>query len=137
MFIAVVSKFHRHRDLRFCTENDCLRCVSSCIVFTSIVSKSEICCQGRSNISSVIRKVPPLTSHLLVLGFDFTVSSGRMSGSGLENNSQIFCPIHEISVNKSSASIAHNRLEDSKRKDPFLDRGNCSLGTSVINWVHQ
>ena len=39
-------------------------------------------------------------------------------------------------VNKGSASVVHIRLRGSKGMDPFLDSRECSLSTSVSNWVY-
>ena len=36
------SKFQRHRDLRFCTENNFVSCFATSVVNTCIMSKSEL-----------------------------------------------------------------------------------------------
>ena len=136
VFIAVKSKFQRHKDLKFCTENDFIRCLSSCIIDTSIVNKSKFRCQGRPIVSSVIRKVPPITGFVLILGFNLAISPRRVCCLGPQSDSQFFGPVYEFSVNKGSTSVVLDGLGDSKRMDPFLDSINSSLSTSANNWVY-
>ena len=73
---------------------------------------------------------------MLILGFNLAISSTRVCSLRSQSDSQFFCPVYEFTVNKGSTSVVHNRLRDSKRIDPILDSRDCSLSTSVSNWVY-
>ena len=120
----------------FCTKNDFIRCLSGCIIDTSIVSESKFRCQRRSIVSSVVQKVSPIAGNVLILGFNFSISPRLMCCSWSQSDSQIFCPVNEFSIDESRSSVMHNRLRNSEGMDPFLDSRDGSLSTSVRNWVY-
>ena len=114
VFIAVESKFQRHRDLRFCTENNFIGCPSSSVVNTCVVCEGKFWCQRRPIVSSVVQEISPITGDVLVLGFNFGISSRCMCCFRSQSDSQFFCPVNEFSIDESRTSVIHKRLRNSK-----------------------
>ena len=136
VFIAVESKFQRHRHLRFCTENNFVRCFPSSVVNTCVVCEGKLWCCRRPIVSSVVQEVSPITGNVLILGFNFAISPRRMGCSRSQSDSQFFCPVNKFGVDESSTSVMHNRLRNSNGTDPFFDSRDSSLSTSVSIWVY-
>ena len=73
---------------------------------------------------------------MLVLGFNFAISPGRMCCLRSQIDSQFFCPVNEFGIDESRTTVMHNRLRDSKGTMLFLHGIDCSLSTSLSNWVY-
>ena len=110
-FFAIESKLQRQWDLGFRTEYYFVGCLSSCVVETRIVSKSEFPCQARPIVSSVVQEVPPVVGNVLILGFNFAISPRRVCCSRSRGDAQFFSPVNEVSIDESNASVVYNRQE--------------------------
>ena len=84
------------------------------------------------------RRIESSSNNVLCidLGFNFVISPRRRCCSRSQSDSQFFCPVYKLKVNKSSTSVVYNRLKNSKRLYPIFYGCDCSLSTSVSNWVY-
>ena len=56
--------------------------------------QSEIWCQRRPIVSSLIQEVPPKAGNVLILGFNFTISPSLVCCLGSQGDSHFFSPVN-------------------------------------------
>ena len=90
MFFPVETKFQWHWYLWYCFKDYFVWGLSSCVVHTSVMSKSKLGCYGKPVSSGIIQKVSPIPSDMLVLRLYFATCPWGIHCSWSQSHSKVF-----------------------------------------------